>query len=58
MQEFVKQTFQTVTSAESQLAGARMGARLTEFFSKAMPNINMQGDAVHDMVNFLLVGRG
>lgn len=56
MQEFVKQTFQTVTSAESQLAGARIGARLTEFFSKAMPNINMQGDAVRDMVNFLLIG--
>lgn len=56
MQEFIKQTFQTVTSAESQLSGARIGARLTEYFSKALPNINMQGDAIKDMTNFLLVG--
>lgn len=57
MQEFIKQTFQQVTSAESQMGGGvRVGALLTKYFSQAMPNINMQGTAIRDMMNFLLIG--
>lgn len=55
-QELVKQTFGMVTAAESQLAGARVGAMLTNYFSKAMPNINMQGPAMRDMMNFIMTG--
>lgn len=55
-QEFIKQAFSQVTSAESQLGGARIGAMLTTYFSKAMPNINMQPGAIKDMTNFLLIG--
>jgi hypothetical protein len=50
-----KEFFSLVTNAEQQLGG-RPGAMLTQYFSKAMPNINMQGDAVKEMLNFVLVG--
>ncbi len=50
-----KEFFSLVTGAEQQLGG-RPGAMLTQYFSKAMPNINMQGDAVKEMLNFMLVG--
>jgi hypothetical protein len=54
-QEFVKQAVGVVTAAESQLPNARIGAMLTNYMSKALPNINMQGDAIKEMTNFLLV---
>lgn len=62
MQEFIKQAFNTTASAEAASGGGatgasvRIGAMLTQFFQKAMPNINMQGSAIHDMINFMLVG--
>jgi hypothetical protein len=55
-QEFIKQAFAQVTAAESQLAGARVGAMLTSYFAKAMPNISMQPEAIKSMANFLLTG--
>ena len=51
-----KEFFNMVTGAELQLPNTRIGAMLTQYFSKAMPNINMQGDAVKEMLNFALVG--
>jgi hypothetical protein len=54
-QAMAKEFFSLVTNAEQQLGG-RPGAMLTQYFSKAMPNINMQGDAVKEMLNFVLVG--
>jgi hypothetical protein len=51
-----KEFFQLVTSAESQLPGTRIGARLTSYFADAMPSLNMQKPAVQEMLNFLLVG--
>lgn len=51
-----KEFFQLVTSAESQLPGTRIGARLTSYFSDAMPSLNMQKPQVQEMLNFLLVG--
>lgn len=59
-QELGKQLFKNVTSAESALGqgqgGVRVGAMLTQFFQRAMPNPNMQAPAIGDMVNWLLVG--
>jgi hypothetical protein len=55
-QEFIKQAFAMVTSAEAQNPGTRVGAMLTNYYSKAMPNINMTGDAIKEMINFMLVG--
>ena len=62
MQQFIKQAFNTTASAEASSGGGatgasvRIGAMLTQFFQKAMPNINMQKGAISDMINFMLVG--
>jgi hypothetical protein len=57
-QELVKQAFANTVSAERASGGpgssVRMGAMFTNFFNKAMPNINMQGPAIQEMTNYLL----
>lgn len=58
MQKFTKELFQNTVGAEtSGLPGARYGAMLTRFFTDATPNINMQGDAIREMLHIMLVGQ-
>ncbi len=56
MQALRKEFFGMVTAAESQNPGTRMGAMLTNYFSKAMPNLTMSKPAIQDMLNVVLVG--
>lgn len=58
MQKLTKELFQNTVGAEtSGLPGARYGAMLTRFFTDATPNINMQGDAIKEMLHIMLVGQ-
>jgi len=58
MQRLYKELYTNTVGAEtSGLPGARYGAMLTKFFQDATPNINMQGPAIKEMLNMMLVGQ-
>lgn len=58
LQIMQKELFQNTVGAETQgLPGARYGAMLTKFFTNTTPNINMQGPAIQQMGNIMLVGQ-
>lgn len=57
-QAIIKEALTAVTGAETtMLPGARYGAMLTNYFSKAFPSINTQGPAFNEMLNWGLVGQ-
>lgn len=57
MQTIIKEALTATTGAETTLLpGARYGAMLTNYFSKAMPSINTQGPAFKEMMNWQLIG--
>jgi len=56
MQDLRKEFFSMVTAAESANPGTRVGAMLTNYFSKTMPNLSMTKPAIQEMLNVVLVG--